>query len=68
MPIYPEFKGRVAVVTGAAQGIGAVTAQAFAKQGAKVALLDIDGAGAKKITDSITGAGGTAVEIGRAHV
>ena len=63
MPIYPEFKGRVAVVTGAAQGIGAVTAQAFARQGAKVALLDIDGAGAKKVAEGIIGAGGTAVAI-----
>src|SRR5262245_21462562 len=60
MPIYPEFKSRVAVVTGAAQGIGAVTAIAFGKQGAKVALLDIDGAGAKKVADSIAAAGGTA--------
>ncbi len=63
MPIYPEFKGRVAVVTGAAQGIGAVTAQAFAKQGAKVALLDIDGAGAKKIADMIIADGGRAVAV-----
>ena len=63
MPIYPEFKGRVAVVTGAAQGIGAVTAIAFAKQGAAVALLDIDGAGAKKVADSIASSGGKAVAI-----
>ncbi|HEX3673249.1 MAG TPA: SDR family NAD(P)-dependent oxidoreductase, partial [Rhizomicrobium sp.] len=63
MPIYPEFKGRVAVVTGAAQGIGAVTAIAFAKQGAKVALLDIDGAGAKKVADGIAAGGGRAVAI-----
>jgi 3-oxoacyl-[acyl-carrier protein] reductase len=63
MPIYPEFKGRVAVVTGAAQGIGAVTAQAFARQGASVALLDIDGAGAKKITDAITTEGGRAIAV-----
>ena len=63
MPIYPEFKGRVAVVTGAAQGIGAVTAIAFARQGAAVALLDIDGAGAKKVADSITSSGGKAIAI-----
>jgi 3-oxoacyl-[acyl-carrier protein] reductase len=63
MPIYPEFKDRVAVVTGAAQGIGAVTAIAFAKQGAKVALLDIDGAGAKKVADGIAAGGARAVAI-----
>jgi 3-oxoacyl-[acyl-carrier protein] reductase len=63
MPIYPEFKGRCVAVTGGAQGIGAVTAQAFAKQGAKVALLDIDGAGAKKVADGIAAEGGHAVAI-----
>jgi 3-oxoacyl-[acyl-carrier protein] reductase len=63
MATYPELAGRVAVITGAAQGIGAATARAFAKQGAHVALLDIDGAGAKKVADSITGGKGRAVPI-----
>ena len=58
MALYPELAGRVAVITGAAQGIGAATARAFAKQGAHVALLDIDGAGAKKVADSIAGGEG----------
>jgi len=63
MPIYPEFKGRYVTVTGGAQGIGAVTARAFAKQGAAVAVLDIDGAGAKKIADTITADGGRAIAV-----
>jgi 3-oxoacyl-[acyl-carrier protein] reductase len=63
VPIYPEFSGRVVVVTGAAQGIGATTARAFAEQQASVALLDIDGAGAKKVADAIAGRGGRAIAI-----
>lgn len=63
MATYQELAGRVVAITGAAQGIGAATARAFAKQGAHVALLDIDGAGAKKIADALAGGKGRAVPI-----
>lgn len=38
-----EYAGRVAVITGAGSGLGAAMAGLFARHGAKVALLDIDG-------------------------
>ena len=63
MPIYPELSGRVVVITGAAQGIGAETARAFAAQKAHVALLDIDEGGAKKVVQEITADGGRALVI-----
>jgi NAD(P)-dependent dehydrogenase (short-subunit alcohol dehydrogenase family) len=43
-----EIPGQVAVVTGAARGIGLATARLFAEAGASVALLDVDGDTAKK--------------------
>lgn len=63
MATYPELKTRVAAVTGGAQGIGAATARAFAQQGSKIAVLDIDGAGAKRVADAIVADGGHAVAI-----
>ena len=41
-PTY-DFKGQVALVTGAAKGMGLATARMFAESGASVVLADIDG-------------------------
>ena len=43
-----EIPGQVAVITGAARGIGLATAQLLAEAGASVALLDVDGETAEK--------------------
>ena len=57
MAIYPELNGRIAAITGAAQGIGASTAREFAQQGTHVALLDIDEAAAQKVADELKAKG-----------
>jgi 3-oxoacyl-[acyl-carrier protein] reductase len=55
---------RVAIVTGAARGIGAATAQRLSADGLAVAVVDVDGAGARECAERIAGAGGRAVGIG----
>lgn len=49
-----RYDGRVAVVTGAARGIGFGTAQRFADEGASVAILDLDEAAAQEAAGRIT--------------
>ncbi|MGW4779677.1 3-oxoacyl-ACP reductase FabG [Streptomyces filamentosus] len=55
---------RVAVVTGAARGIGAATAIRLAAEGRAVAVLDLDEAACKDTVEKITAAGGRALAVG----
>jgi len=55
-----KLRDRVAIVTGAASGIGAASAELFAAEGAKVALADQDAAGADDVAARIAAKGGTA--------
>lgn len=52
-----RLENKIAVVTGAAAGIGLATAQVFAREGAHVYLTDIDGEGASKAAQALTAAG-----------
>jgi NAD(P)-dependent dehydrogenase (short-subunit alcohol dehydrogenase family) len=64
MPLAEKTKGRlsgkVAVITGAASGIGRATAMLFACEGASIVLADMKAEAGKRVADAITQAGGRA--------
>jgi len=56
--------GEVAIITGAAQGIGRSAALLFAAEGAKVVVSDLDEKKAQIVVDEIKSAGGDAIAVG----
>jgi len=59
----PGVRDRVAVVTGAAQGLGHEIAVLMAREGARVALGDLDGPGVERTAAAIAAAGGQAFAL-----
>jgi NAD(P)-dependent dehydrogenase (short-subunit alcohol dehydrogenase family) len=58
-----RLAGKVAIVTGAASGIGAASARVFAEEGAKVALADRNEQLLNEVTGEIVSNGGTAIAV-----
>src|SRR5918996_463282 len=56
-----RYTGKVAFVTGAANGIGRASALAFSREGASVVVADIDSEGGEATAKAIVQAGGEAV-------
>jgi NAD(P)-dependent dehydrogenase (short-subunit alcohol dehydrogenase family) len=58
-----EFKGKVALITGAGNGIGRAAALGFAARGAQVVAVDLDGAAAERTAATIQQQGGAALAV-----
>ena len=58
-----ELSGKTAVVTGGGSGIGRGMALGFAKEGLRVAILDLNGDRAREVRNEISGLGGDAMAV-----
>jgi len=58
-----RLEGRVAMITGAAKGIGAAIAGALVHEGARIAALDLDAPGVEAVAAALAGRGGQALAL-----
>jgi NAD(P)-dependent dehydrogenase (short-subunit alcohol dehydrogenase family) len=63
MNITYDFKGKVAIVTGSASGLGEATVRGFAKAGAKVVVADLNEEKGNAVRKSIQDSGGEAIFV-----
>jgi len=59
-----KLNGRVALITGAASGIGRASALRFAREGAKIVIADLDEGGGRGTVAAVTAEGGAATFVG----
>jgi NAD(P)-dependent dehydrogenase (short-subunit alcohol dehydrogenase family) len=59
-----RLSGKIAIITGAAGGMGEAAALLFAREGARIAAVDLDEARILPVVEAIRAAGGTAIAIG----
>ena len=57
-----RLAGKIGIVTAAASGMGRAGALRFAREGAQVAVVDVDAPGVQRVVGEITAVGGTAVD------
>jgi D-xylose 1-dehydrogenase len=62
---YPDLEGKAVLVTGGASGIGASVTAAFAAQGARVAVVDLDQAALARTADAVRASCGARIETAR---
>lgn len=58
-----RLSGKVALITGAGSGIGEAAARVFARQGAKVTVLDVEGDRGEIVSESIRASGGSSIAV-----
>jgi NAD(P)-dependent dehydrogenase (short-subunit alcohol dehydrogenase family) len=58
-----RLRGKVSVITGAANGIGRATAEAFAAEGARIVATDIDGDGLERLRAALDASGAECVTV-----
>jgi NAD(P)-dependent dehydrogenase (short-subunit alcohol dehydrogenase family) len=58
-----KLLGKIALVTGGGGGIGRATSLAYAREGAKVAVVDINGAAAREVAEAIKAVQGDAIAV-----